>query len=229
MTASVTRSRRAEGLHVPNPNIANGHGHGHSHRLLASTAKDHAHYPPRPKRQLDPADRDLDALVASKRARFTTGIAVEIPARPPLFHARFSSDNTTALPPPLPTAKPASVAPNPPSHRGTPRANGPKPAGPAGIKQQQQQQQQPPLTKHQEKVANGLKHELNRLRPNATDTKEPGRKLRSQEATRFKSELSAYFPEYDEVIGNDPKETRTCSPSLNCRHQRTLSVLHINC
>ncbi|KAJ8104876.1 hypothetical protein ONZ43_g7649 [Nemania bipapillata] len=34
----------------------------------------------------------------------------------------------------------------------------------------------------------------------------PGRKLRSQEATRFKSELAAYFPEYDEVIGNDPKE-----------------------
>jgi hypothetical protein len=34
--------------------------------------------------------------------------------------------------------------------------------------------------------------------------------LRSQEATRFKSELSAYFPEYDEVIGNDPPtEQRT--------------------
>ncbi|KAJ8120692.1 hypothetical protein O1611_g10302 [Lasiodiplodia mahajangana] len=28
------------------------------------------------------------------------------------------------------------------------------------------------------------------------------------EATRFKSELAAYFPEYDEVIGNDPKEQR---------------------
>ena len=25
---------------------------------------------------------------------------------------------------------------------------------------------------------------------------------------RFKSELSAYFPDYDEVIGNDPKEER---------------------
>ncbi len=227
MTASVTRSRRAEGLHLPNPNIANSHGHGH--RLLSSNAKDHSHYAPRPKRQLDPADRDFDALVANKRARFTTGIAVEIPARPPLFHARFSSDNTTTLPPsppPLPTAKPASVAPNPSGHRGAPRANGPKPAGPASIKQQQQQ---PPLTKHQEKVANGLKHELNRLRPNATDTKEQGRKLRSQEATRFKSELSAYFPEYDEVIGNDPKETRTYSPSINCRHHHTLSVLHINC
>ncbi|KAK7985386.1 something about silencing- SAS- complex subunit 4-domain-containing protein [Apiospora saccharicola] len=52
----------------------------------------------------------------------------------------------------------------------------------------------------------------NRLQPNPTDaTTQPpkeqgGRKLRSQEQTRFKSELSAYFPDYDEVIGNDPKE-----------------------
>ncbi|GKT91854.1 IQ calmodulin-binding domain-containing protein [Colletotrichum tofieldiae] len=64
------------------------------------------------------------------------------------------------------------------------------------------------LTRHQEKVINGIKHELDRLQPRDVDThtKEGGRKLRSQEATRFKSELSAYFPEYDEVIGNEPKE-----------------------
>ncbi|KAF3764487.1 hypothetical protein M406DRAFT_356570, partial [Cryphonectria parasitica EP155] len=36
--------------------------------------------------------------------------------------------------------------------------------------------------------------------------KAQGRKLRSQEGVRYKSELSAYFPEYDEVIGNIPKE-----------------------
>jgi hypothetical protein len=64
------------------------------------------------------------------------------------------------------------------------------------------------LTKHKEKVANGLKHELDRLQPDKAVTKEQGRKLRSQGATRFKSELSAYFPDYDEVIGNDPKEYR---------------------
>ena len=64
------------------------------------------------------------------------------------------------------------------------------------------------LTKHQAKVINGIKHELDRLQPQEKDTKEEGRKLRSQEATRFKSELSAYFPDYDEVIGNDPKEQR---------------------
>lgn len=34
------------------------------------------------------------------------------------------------------------------------------------------------------------------------------RKLRSQESTRFKSDLALYFAEYDEVIGNDPKEDR---------------------
>ncbi|KAI1298251.1 hypothetical protein F5Y03DRAFT_368447 [Xylaria venustula] len=67
------------------------------------------------------------------------------------------------------------------------------------------------LTRHQEKVINGIRHELDRLQPSVADassaaTGPPGRKLRSQEATRFKSELSAYFPEYDEVIGNDPKE-----------------------
>ncbi|KAI0409899.1 hypothetical protein F4802DRAFT_592782 [Xylaria palmicola] len=66
------------------------------------------------------------------------------------------------------------------------------------------------LTRNQEKVINGIRHELDRLQPSAADTSSaagpPGRKLRSQEATRFKSELSAYFPEYDEVIGNDPKE-----------------------
>ncbi|KAI1436873.1 hypothetical protein GGR50DRAFT_648890 [Xylaria sp. CBS 124048] len=64
-------------------------------------------------------------------------------------------------------------------------------------------------TRHKEKVINGIRHELDRLQPNADTSAAadpPGRKLRSQQATRFKSELSAYFPEYDEVIGNDPKE-----------------------
>lgn len=67
------------------------------------------------------------------------------------------------------------------------------------------------LTKHQAKVINGIKHELALLQPQQDDvnaSKEGGRKLRSQEASRYKSELSAYFPEYDEVIGNEEKEER---------------------
>ncbi|AEO53934.1 hypothetical protein MYCTH_2295879 [Thermothelomyces thermophilus ATCC 42464] len=193
LTTSMTRSRRAEGAHLSNPKVAN------AHRLLPN-AKDH--YPPRPKRQLDPSERDIDNVVA-KKARFTTGIAVEIPARSSL-HARFvrdTADAKQAVPAP---PKPAVAAPKAPTTHRAPPANGTRPA-PA--KTQQQHQQQPAPPKHREKVANGLKHELNKLQPSAADTKEQGRKLRSQEATRFKSELSAYFPEYDEVIGNDPKET----------------------
>lgn len=207
MTTSVTRSRRAEGVHLPNSKIAN------AHRLLAN-AKDH--YAPRPKRQLDASDREFDPVVA-KKARFKTGIAVEIPARSS-YHAQFAKDaakdteKDTADAKPAPRApKPAIAAPNkaPTSHRAPPTK------GPKSAPARTQQQHQPTRTKHQEKVANGLKHELDRLQPNAADTKEQGRKLRSQEATRFKSELSAYFPEYDEVIGNDPKETRTSTPSIN--------------
>jgi len=66
----------------------------------------------------------------------------------------------------------------------------------------------PKPTNHHQKVVNGIKHELDRLQPNSADLKAEKRKLRSQEGTRFKSELSAYFPEYDEVIGNEPKEDR---------------------
>lgn len=60
---------------------------------------------------------------------------------------------------------------------------------------------------HHEKVVNGIRHELDRLQPNAADLKkDEKRKLRSQEDQWFKSELSAYLPEYDVVIGNIPKE-----------------------
>ncbi|CAK7208301.1 hypothetical protein SEUCBS140593_000126 [Sporothrix eucalyptigena] len=64
-----------------------------------------------------------------------------------------------------------------------------------------------------EKAVNGFKQELKSLQVSTEDavavargSREGGRKLRSQEATRFKSELAAYFPDYDEVIGNEPKE-----------------------
>jgi hypothetical protein len=63
---------------------------------------------------------------------------------------------------------------------------------------------------HHEKVVNGIKHELDRLQPAVADLKvvDEKRKLRSQEGAWFKSELSAYLPEYDMVIGNILKEER---------------------
>ncbi|ESZ91345.1 hypothetical protein SBOR_8286 [Sclerotinia borealis F-4128] len=73
------------------------------------------------------------------------------------------------------------------------------------------QKHQPQPTKHRNKVANGIRHELDRLQDRQqvtkSDIKDERRKLRSQ-GTKFKSELSAYFPEYDEIIGNVPKEER---------------------
>ena len=60
--------------------------------------------------------------------------------------------------------------------------------------------------KYAEKTINGIKHELERLQPAKADTKNESRKLRSQEGTRFKSELASYFPDYDVVIGNEAAE-----------------------
>lgn len=209
MTTSITRSRRAEDLHLAHSKITNGHHH--HHRLIANTtakpAQNNQQFPinpPRPKRPLEASGRDCDPIVP-KKARFTTGIAVEIPARPS-FHARFTSREpadarASQAPPPKPTV---AGRPNLPS-----RSRGAPPAHDATANDAHPSNgQQPGPTKSQEKVANGLKHELNKLQPKAVDTKDQGRKLRSQEATRFKSELSAYFPDYDEVIGNDPKEHR---------------------
>jgi len=42
------------------------------------------------------------------------------------------------------------------------------------------------------------------------DTGDGKRKLRSEQGAHYKSELSAYFNEYDEVIGNLVKEKRQC-------------------
>jgi hypothetical protein len=95
------------------------------------------------------------------------------------------------------------------------RSPTPPPKQPA--KATQTEPAQPPRkpTNHREKVVNGIKHELDKLggllgepQPQEPKLKDDKRKLRSQEGTRFKSELSAYFPEYDEVIGNEPKEAR---------------------
>lgn len=225
MTTSLTRSRRGEGLpahHTTSP----------SPQRLVATVKAAAqanaqtfatNNHQRTKRKLDDPTRECDARQL-KKARFVTGIAVEIPARAS-FQSKVATDTrnpptaVAAIRPqaprepqqPKPARSAAIAAPTTSRRKTTPptsastavaRKTGPAPA--AGSKQQDG------LTKHKSKVANGLKHELDRLQVGSAVAKDQGRKLRSQEATRFKSDLSAYFPDYDEVIGNDPKEQRRC-------------------
>jgi hypothetical protein len=194
----------------------------------------HHHQDARSKRGLDVADRDFDAIKPKK-----TRIAVEILAKP--SSSPFSTEGvkfapprprpvvaTTNAPPPQQhhqqqqqqqqqrqqkPSLPAPAPPPPPPQQHHHQQLVIQPVQPAPQSQTPAPTQDPNLTKHQAKVINGIKHELDRLQPQPEDTKERGRKLRSQEATRFKSELSAYFPDYDEVIGNDPKEQRTWTKS----------------
>jgi len=217
MTTSLTRSRRAEGLHPSHPNtrhpqqqlVANARAANNNQNFVANLQ--------RTKRSLDTSAREYDPVVA-KKARFTTGIAVEIPSRSS-FQSRVSREANDAKktpPPPTPivlqaqTTKPAAVA-GPNGDLTPSRAPAPIPtvAKAGSTRGTQPQQQHPAPTRHKEKVG---KNELNKLQANLADTKSQGRKLRSQEATRFKSELSAYFPDYDEVIGNEPKEQRKGNP-----------------
>ncbi|RYO87793.1 hypothetical protein DL762_004083 [Monosporascus cannonballus] len=169
----------------------------------------------RMKRPLAPIDSNYDPL-RSKRPR----IAVEILARPKTLPKTIAVQPTQ-----IPTRvqqqqqqKPTVAKPeNPLVSPRSPPSPPPPPRPPQNFQQKQAEKtpntatnSQSTLTKHQSKLKNGIKHELDRLQPSAADTSsataQSGRKLRSQEATRFKSELSAYFPDYDEVIGNDPKE-----------------------
>ncbi|KAJ4165174.1 hypothetical protein LMH87_006818 [Akanthomyces muscarius] len=186
--ASVTRStRRPEGFPP--------HLNGHTPMARATPALFH-HPPPqqqpqarRTKRAIEATEHDF-ATANTKKTR----IAVEILSRP----AAVPPQKVQPLPQPPPQqARPVAVAAAPAA------AASNRPGLPPA-------EADPNVTKHQAKVINGIKHELDRLQPDMAGTKEParepGRKLRSQEATRFKSDLSAYFPDYDEVIGNEPKE-----------------------
>ena len=139
----------------------------------------------RSKRPFEPSARDFDPI-QHKKAKLT----VEILSRHP------------AVKPAKPPHSPNATSQLPPTTAAAPRPNRSIAPAPTPL------DQPPAVTKHREKVINGIKHELDRLQPSSADTKEQGRKLRSQEATRFKSDLSAYFPDYDEIIGNDPKEER---------------------
>lgn len=165
----------------------------------------------RMKRPLESINSNSDPL-KSKRARIT----IEIPAlsKSQIVSPRKSSIavKRPQVSSPKPTTAAAVVTTTqndaPPPQPAPP----PPPPAAAAAPARTAANSQKSLTNHQKKLSNGIKHELDRLRPNLADAdqaKEQGRKLRSQEATRFKSELSAYFPDYDEVIGNDEKEHRT--------------------
>lgn len=170
-------------------------------------------------------------------ARLVAGSVTATHKNPPnkhdLRHQQQQPAPSTAPPPPTAAPEPLRTAPTTVPAVQPPIQAAPKAAAPATTttaiakndnntgssknKENKSAAKAVSLTKHQEKVVNGIKHELDRLQPSSADmaTKSQGRKLRSQEGVRFKSELSAYFPEYDEVIGNIPKEERmfTC-PSL---------------
>ncbi|KAK8075208.1 hypothetical protein PG997_009871 [Apiospora hydei] len=169
---------------------------GSSNSIATTTSTRSSHpnlpqqtHPARMKRPLEIIDTNLDHP-KSKRAR----IAVEILSR--------------SIPPGI--SPPKSIAVRPQST--TPTAAKPATVATTQRKLHQQRQQQTPLLPPPRNLRPLLPPlPINRLQPNATDVaqqpkEQGGRKLRSQEQTRFKSELSAYFPDYDEVIGNDPKE-----------------------
>ncbi|KAG6039642.1 hypothetical protein E4U41_002391 [Claviceps citrina] len=240
--ASVTRSnRRAEGVHhAHHAHHAHHHiaAHGHNQQPPTRAAKSPVElYAPnegsgqgRPKRTLEPADRDTEAL-QSKKSR----IAVEILARQQQQQQQQQSViqgvRTNVQPPPIPrppTNVPAPAfslsdtavnktaprriisLPHKPrpidsSALSTPAAASPPLSSNCGGSQYADEEEASPA-KHQAKFANDTQLERDRLQPKPAAVREQGRKLRSQEATRFKSDLSAYFPDYDEVIGNDPKE-----------------------
>ena len=203
--ASITRSTRRHepGNHQQGSNNAAAAAAMHSRTAVLHQAANGGGgvggRTSRTKRSLD--ERDFDPI-KPKKAR----IAVEILSKPRAISHAVNKAATTAAPTHAkPTAAPNVANTDEAKQTTAPKASGETPVVPPKKEQN--------ITKHQSKVINGMKHELDRLQPRASDTKREGRKLRSQEATKFKSELSAYFPDYDEVIGNEPKQERTSLPT----------------
>lgn len=188
-TTSITRStRRTEG-HQP---LATNTRRNHSLVNYGTTGTG-------TKRQLDSSDAEY--VFKPKKPRLM-GISVEIPARPSVALARNTAGIDTKPPHPPSQSRPTVADSKRPTSRSAPFASGAL----STVAQRTTATTKPARPpKHLGRTAAALKNELNSLQPAQDIAKDQGRKLRSQEATRFKSELSAYFPEYDEVIGNDPK------------------------
>ena len=200
--ASVTRStRRAEGLHPHHNNVSGPFTRSGSESLFnAASARGPGGVGG------GRTNKRSIALEATTERDFRSAKHKK---------ARISVEIISKHPPSPESPEPASKPRSPPS----PTVTIAKPVSAVAAEQghdapgsQQPRQPADPnnLTKHQAKVVNGIKHELQRLQPAGPAAESPsksqGRKLRSRDVTRFKSELSAYFPEYDEVIGNEPKE-----------------------
>ena len=178
-----------------------GNNHNHNHQNNANIG--------RKKRRRDSTEKE-EISIPVKKARY----AVEILSKPhALTNSRPLASKVNSNPDPPVVVRSVSPAPVPLS-----KVTGPK-------KKSRKESTPPPpppppaqkTVNHHEKVVNGIKSELQRLQPNAADLSKADEKrsLRSAEGTRFKSELSLYFPDYDEVIGNDPKEERQfpiCEP-----------------
>ena len=182
---SLRSSRRSEGLTTRSSaknNVALGNPHNRHQQSNIGRKK-------RPRDSLD----DEKHLINTKKAKLAVEITV-LPKSQPETRSVVIQSDTNDVPPKR------SAAAEPPATVKTTTT--------------QTTTESPPRkpTIHHEKVANGIKHELDRLQdrlqPKVPDPKDEKRKLRSQEGTRFKSELSLYFPEYDEIIGNEPKEER---------------------
>ncbi|ELR10015.1 hypothetical protein VC83_06419 [Pseudogymnoascus destructans] len=131
-------------------------------------------------RRLSEAEQQHDHF-GLKKSRFAR---IEVDARP------------RAQPRKLAVAKPAKTAAAKPEAAAAQRQ----------IRNKEEGTEERVLPKYAEKASNGIKHELERLQPDGKDTMSETRKLRSQEGTRFKSELASYFPDYDVVIGNEAAE-----------------------
>lgn len=175
-----TRAKRPDGLAITSPNIATPPPPQESINRQQSNIK---------RKRPDTSDLDQHRL-NPKRTRLVIEIKAPNTKQPAVIEPSALSD---VLPAHEPT--PPSVAP--PKCVAHPRSPPAKPPTPIN---------------HSDKTARSLQHELERLQPSKVNIrggkKDEKRKLRSQEGTRFKSELSLYFPEYDELIGNSPKEER---------------------
>lgn len=171
-----------------NHNNLGSHTHTHTHTQSNINGR---------KRARESADSDDHLLMRSKKTKF----AIEIP--PPKLNSLSPRKRSGVI---KSNANPDLTSANSVQHLQI--------ATPADVQTAHPPpQKNSPPTKHHNKVANGIKHELHRLQDkllqaDEASLKDGRRKLRSQEGTKFKSELSAYFPEYDEIIGNVPKEER---------------------